>query len=149
MTNIHFIPFQSDHLAQIDLQPAQAKMRELVECMNTPALVDAYSWTGLMEDQVCGCGGLVKCWPGHAYAWSLIGHIPPSEWVAVTNHVRVVLDVAQKMDFHRIAAFVASDFKAGHRWMTALGFEYEGCAKQYDPWGNDHDMYGRVLQCRD
>jgi hypothetical protein len=49
-------------------------------------------------------------------------------------------------EYRRIEATVDVGFTEGERWMTLLGFEYEGLMRAYRPDGQDMLMFARVVK---
>lgn len=143
---ITFRPFGPADLERLALQEAQQDLREWLSApgRGEELATGGPAWTGIIAGRVVGCAGIRPIWPGRATAWALIGRIPPAEWVRVTAKVRAELRDAHAAGHRRIEATVSVGFEAGCRWVGALGFQFEGIARAYDPYGNDHYLYARV-----
>lgn len=103
-----------------------------------------YTWTGMVDGNVVGIGGIQEMWPGRGLAWALMSPaINPREFVRITNKVRLVLEQAHRETFRRIEASVDVGFDNGHRWARLLGFESEGLLRKFSPEGRDHIGYAR------
>jgi len=141
---LEIVPFHPSHLANLNLQGFAGEMAKDPE---TVAALDksGMAWSGLMDGRVVGCAGLIPQWPGRAVAWAVFGEcLPMSAWFKITKAVRKVLAETQASGFHRIEMTVQEDFKQGHRWAEALGFNPVCVLRKYGPEGADHRLWERV-----
>lgn len=140
---IYYTSFQPEHLLRLDIQDAQAE--EIVLAMSMPEkqlLANDTAFTG-WDDGVClGMAGICEYWTGRAFAWALVSQHAGPRLKALTKRVRQALD---EHPARRIEASVLWNFKAGHRWAKALGFELETLMMpHYDPHGRAMSMYVRL-----
>lgn len=99
------------------------------------------SWTGVVDGLPMICAGTIPQWPGRYVAWAYVrrGTLPHLAWM--TEAVRTNLAGVRG----RIEFTVRADFKPGHRWARALGFEMETpCLRAYGPEGESHVGYVRI-----
>jgi hypothetical protein len=140
---ITFVPYQPEHLAQIELQPAQQRWRErfavpgYAEAIAVPGLC----WTALDGDRVLGCGGLQPQWEGRALAWLVVGAVSRTAWPRIVGRVRQTLREAA---FRRVEMHVAQGFGNGCRLAAILSFTVEGLMRGFAPDGGDYYLYARV-----
>jgi len=134
---------RAEHVAGFRLQPKQAMLAgNLADPAYVAALVaSGNAYTALVDGRAVAYGGCLEMWQGRAYMWSLIGE-------DAGPHMRVLVRAAEGYlkvaPWRRIEAAVASDFRAGHKLVKLLGFEFEGRMKAFSPDGADHDLYARV-----
>lgn len=143
---LSFVAFRPEHLAALQLQAAQAALQPLLaQPSYGKALVGPYTWTGIVDDRVVGCAGLLPQWPSRAIAWALLtGELTARHFLRAHHKVVAVLAAAQRAGTRRIETSVDAGFDAGHRWVRALGFAPEGLMRAYSPDGRDHVLYARI-----
>lgn len=137
------IPYEAEHLEQLDLQEGQQYLNRFLDHALRKALENEYSFTGLVEDRVVACAGLAPQWDNRAIAWAyLADNLGPRLMLRVHRAVERFLVMAP---FDRIEATVDAEFEQGHRWMGALGFKMEApLMRKYRPDGGDSSLYARV-----
>jgi RimJ/RimL family protein N-acetyltransferase len=136
------VPFETEHLNTIMLQPAQQQFFSYFNAEYGQALKQSGpAFTGIHEGQVLGCAGLVKQWENRAIAWALLSGNIGNEFVRIHRAVQRFLDLTE---FDRVEAHVDADFVAGHRWIRMLGFREEGYMKRFNPNGGDAVLYARL-----
>jgi hypothetical protein len=140
---IRIVRMKPEHVAGFRLQPKQAM---LAGNLADPAYVDAlvrsgHAYAALDGHHAVAFGGCIEMWQDRAYMWSLIGE-------DAGPHMRMLVRAAEGFLkaalWRRIEVAVASDFRAGHRLVRLLGFEFEGRMRAFSPDGVDHDLYARV-----
>lgn len=143
---VQLVKLKAEHLEQLMDQDYMAPMRPFITAAHAKNLEEAANTYTVVTatGRIAACGGLNKCWPGRAEAWAIFDLQLKSTaiFLAIHNAVRNVLDAC---DFKRIECTVESDFKAGHRWAKALGFELEAPKlRAYMPGGADVSLYARI-----
>lgn len=97
------------------------------------------------EGNLCGVMGGFLIWGGVASVGALFTPHLTKYRVASIRAVKSVIDLMFKeFNLHRMEMAVQADYRTGHRWAKALGFEPEGILKKYGPDQADHIMYGRT-----
>lgn len=140
---IRIAKMRPEHVVGFRLQDKQAMLAgNLADPAYVAALVaSGNAFTALVDGHAVAFGGCLEMWRGRAYMWSLIGR-------DAGPHMRVLVRAAagflKVAPWTRIEAAVASDFRAGHRLVRMLGFEFEGRMRAYAPDGADHDLYARI-----
>lgn len=132
------VPFHAEHLAGLRLQAAQASA-PLVTPEQAERLGHAY--TALIDGEPVACAGLYELWPGRALAWAYMGAGCGREFLALHRTVRRHLEAAT---WRRVEAYVEVGFANGHRWVKALGFQFDGLLRGFMPDGADMALYSRV-----
>ena len=146
---IRFVPYEAAHLAQVELQPAQARWRDQLfkEDYAKAMAVPGMAWTGLDGDRVVGCAGFYPQWEGRVIAWAVFGAVPRDAWMSIVRKVRKELrDCLADHGRHRVEATVPYNFGNGCRFAHALGFKVEALMKHYGPDGSDHFLYAQVVE---
>lgn len=132
-----------EHVAGFRLQRKQAMLAgNLADPDYVAALVGSgHAYAALVDGRAVAFGGCLELWKDRAYMWSLIGEDAGPHMRVL---VRATAGFLKAAPWRRIEAAVASDFRAGHRLVRLLGFEFEGRMRAYSPDGADHDLYARV-----
>ena len=140
---IRIARMRAEHLVGFRLQPKQAMLAgNLADPAYVAALVGSgNAYAALDGDHAVAFAGCLELWQGRAYLWSLMGE---DSGPHMRTLVRAAAGYLRVAPWHRIEAAVASDFRAGHRLVRLLGFEFEGRMRAYAPDGADHDLYARV-----
>jgi hypothetical protein len=136
-------PFKPHHLHELLLQPSQAMMQPTLSIPGYGEGLAAAgpAFTGIHNDEVIACMGLIPQWEGRAVAWGLIGSEAAPHFVGIT---KAIFKTMKMYPFRRIETAVATNFDQGHRWMGMLGFQNEGTMKSFTPMGDDCDLYARI-----
>jgi len=131
-------PLIPAHIRSIVPQLAQrGKINRDLSTYATPGA----SWTVWADTEIIFCGGILPLWPGRGYAWSILTERAGLHFIGLHRVVRHYLN---ESSLKRIEATVDADFLAGHRWIRALGFEFEGVLRAYNPNGSDSVLYARI-----
>ena len=139
---INIVPFETEHLQEIMLQPAQQRFFSYFAPEYASALKQSGPcFTAISENRVLGCAGLVKQWENRAIAWALLSGDIGANFIKVHRAVARFLDLCE---LNRVEAYVDASFEQGHRWIQMLGFSQEGYMKQFNPDGGDAMLYARV-----
>lgn len=98
-----------------------------------------------IDGNLCGVMGGYLIWGGVASVGALFTPHLTKYRVASIRAVKGVIEmVGADLSLHRMEMAVDADYRTGHRWAKALGFEPEGILKKYGPNKADHVMYGRT-----
>lgn len=140
---MEIVPFKPEHLETLLLQPSQKMLQPhiLNKGYGEGLAAAGPAYSGVVDDAVIACMGLIPQWPGRAIAWGLIAAEAGSHFITIT---KAVFRTMELHPFRRIETAVASNFEQGHRWARMLGFEREGKMRAYTPTGDDCDLYARV-----
>ena len=141
-------PFAPEDLDGLELQDAQAELRDMILAGEYRAALAEGGQANTMRrasGQVVACGGLAECWPGRQLAWMLVGErVHPGEWGEILEETRRGLDHAFDAGARRIEALVDVEHEAGINWIRRLGFTVEGLMRAYSPAGRDCLIYARL-----
>ena len=139
------VPFQPDHLQQIDLQAEQSVTRDYLNNGEyAQSLAAQEGWTVIHDGAVIACAGFIKVWGNRHQAWAVISAtIGPAGMLLLTKAALRGLQIRTG----RIECYVATGFEAGHRWARMLGFTLETPEpmRQWLPDGSDASQYSRIL----
>lgn len=138
------VPFQPEHLQQIDLQAEQSLAgHHLRNEQYTRSLAAHESWTGMIDGRVVACAGFITLWPGRHQVWAVI-----SATIGAAGMLQLSKAVLRGLALKtgRIEAVVASEFTAGHRWARLMGFTLETPEpmRRWFPEGGDASLYSRI-----
>jgi hypothetical protein len=97
------------------------------------------------EGLVCIAGVTIR-WRGVAEATAFTTDLTAKYPIAVVKACRAGLkSLAQEFGLWRLDAHVVADWKAGNRFVKALGFEKEGLLKKFGPEKQDCYLYARLF----
>ena len=137
------VPYRAEHMKQLTEQEATASLSAYLRPEHYEALERSeYAFTGIANDRVIGCAGVVTHWPGRGEAWAAL-------YQACGRHMPAIHMAARRFftvcPLRRVEAIVGTSFTAGHRRARMLGFEVEApLLRAYLPTGEDAVMYARV-----
>jgi len=142
---IFLTEFKAEHLKQIELQEAQAYLKDITNYDVAKQFETDYSFTGIddTDGTVFACGGIFRHWHNRGEAWMYISkHATKAKFLKVHRTVKMALEACS---YERIEMLVDCDFKQGHRWAEKLGFRLEAeRMRKYRPDGKDCALYARV-----
>ena len=134
------VPFAAEHYTQMDVQHAQAIMRDIVSIDGLRGLECPYASTLMQDGLPLACAGAAKYWEGRALLWSFL-----SSRVDARNFRQVHAAAHQFLSglpYRRLEASVEIGFEAGHRWLRLLGFKVETpLLRRFGCDGSDHVGY--------
>jgi hypothetical protein len=95
-----------------------------------------------IDGKLMACGGVNKYWENRGEAWAIFD--PNCRMYFLALH-KAFLKLIDGCPFIRVEASVDCDFRAGHRWMKALGFQMEAPRlRHFLPNGHDAALYSKV-----
>jgi hypothetical protein len=147
---MRIIPFESHHVEMMELR--EPDRLSLAGMQDRKIKVDKDSgeaWTGMVDEGVVACGGIIFLWPGVGWAWLLTGTLIRTN--AISFHkaaIEKLKEMEDKYNLHRIQCSVNADYVASRKWLEKLGFTKEGLMKKYDTRERDYYMYARVRNGR-
>lgn len=133
--------FLPDDIKQMRLQPHQEYLKAWLNDTQLAMAAEYPSRTGEVDGVPVASAGILPMWPGRYQAWA---YLAADAGKYMTKIHREVYGFLESTDAKRVEAVVDSDFRAGHRWIKLLGFEWEGTMRCYTPDGRDCDRYARV-----
>lgn len=124
------IPFKAEHLTALvnrDSQQREPWALAIEKQQGGPAL------TGMLDDRVLGCAGLILPWPGVGLAWMVLSEQIGDHGLWMTKMVKRFLDdVIRCHGLHRLEAVVLAENTRNRQWIERLGFTQEnGYARAY------------------
>ncbi len=141
------IPYQAEHLMMISLQEGQQYLGPYInEDLAKSLVLEDWSWTGVIDDEVVACAGVQPIWQGRGLAWSYLARNAGDHFIAIHRASKKFLDGCY---MKRIEMTVDCRFEPAHRWAQMLGFKMEaGRMEAYTPNGMDQSLYARVCHDR-
>lgn len=137
-------PFKPEHLKQVDVQAEQTLAREHLQNEDYANLLAQHeAWTLLIDDRVVACAGFIPVWGNRYQAWAIISAtIGASGMLTLSKAVMRALSLKTG----RVEAYVAEEFKAGHRWARLMGFDLETpkAMRGWFPEGGGAFLYARI-----
>ena len=98
-------------------------------------------YTAFAGEHVVACAGMILCWADRATAWSMLS----AEMGAhVFSIHRAVVRFLATYPVRRVECTVDPRSAVAVRWVTRLGFQYEGTMAAYTPLGDTMDLYARI-----
>ncbi len=106
---------------------------------------DGLSITGIINDEIVGCGGIRKLWDGVGEVWTILS--PKTSLYPIRTY-ECIRDGLQKLiddnDFVRLQGWCRVDFPKAHTLFKHLGFKVEGMARCYTPDKVDCILYAKI-----
>lgn len=134
------VPFDPDHLAQIDVQDAQIGTFPDTQEYRERLMDAGPCWSLLDGDgNPLACAGLWIPWEGRGVLWAILGRHTP-----MLDLTRAAQSMFDEIRIRRLEFFVEVSFPQGHRWALMLGFQPEGTMRAFDPMGRDYILYSKV-----
>ena len=107
-------------------------------------LESGISYTGIKNNSVLWCAGILPMWEGRGHAWALISkHVGPGGMIYLT---RFCESFFTNCGINRIEAHVSPEFNEAIRWIELLKFKRETPEpmRKFSPTGEDMFLYARV-----
>lgn len=139
---MNVIPFRAEHFTALDIQPAQAHIRDLIKADELCAIEDQNAFTCVHGDKILACFGWVQLYPHRGSLWALLSASCGPHLVGMT---RIAKRLVESLPLRRIEMEVDCEFEQGHRWARMLGFELEAeRLRGYRMDGGDSAIYARI-----
>ena len=90
---------------------------------------------------VVACAGVILSWANRAQAWSILS---ADMGAHVFSIHRAVVRFLAAYPVRRVECTVDPRSAVAVRWVTRLGFQYEGTMAAYTPLGDTMDLYARI-----
>ena len=119
---IDVIPFKAEHFWAIDVQPAQAYVRDIVAPDYVESLEKYDSYTMVSGDKLLCCFGFIELYPTRAIMW---GYLSATCGQYMTGITRIAHRLIAGLPHQRIEIEVDCEFEEGHKWARIMGFELE------------------------
>ena len=106
---------------------------------------DGLSVTGIVNDEIVGCGGIRKLWNGVGEFWLMLSPITNLYPIRTYECIRDGFEqLIEENDFVRLQAWGRVGFTKAHTLFRHLKFKPEGIARKYTPDGVDCILYAIV-----
>ena len=139
---MNVIPFKAEHFWAIEVQPAQAYVRNYVTPEAIATLEGHNSFTYVNKGKPLACFGWVPLYSHRASAWAYISKDAGPCFIEMT---RIAKRLFKSLQFKRIEFEVDCEFEQGHRWARILGFKLEAeRLRGYRMDGGDSAVYARI-----
>lgn len=139
---MNVIPFRAEHFWAIDVQPAQAYVRDYVTETEIKQLETMNSFTCVVGDKPIACFGWVPIYVTRASVWAFISATSGPHFVGMTRIAKRLID---GLAFKRLEMEVDCEFEQGHRWAKMLGFTLEAeRLRGFRLDGGDSAVYARI-----
>jgi len=134
-------PFKLYHIELMKAQGVQsAQQREVSHVPSRWANVGT-ALTAREGERIIACGGVVHIHPGMGLLWAVLSEAAGTHMTWLHRATIRFLEINPP---RRLEATVEKGFIQGCRWLTLLGFEFEGEMAAYGIDGETHLRYGRV-----
>jgi len=157
MQQVKIIEFEPHHLLLLGLQKEQRYFFDLFK--TTKEIVDYGKvlkqsavdtddnkkcvWTGIVGNEVIGCGGIIQVQENSGEAWALFGSDFKNHFRRVIPVIRRQVAVAKVM---RVSALIDRDFERAERFIEWVGLQYEGTLRRSGTHGQDQKIYARIRE---
>lgn len=141
------VRFKAEHYLEMKASGATSWLSEGTNNAELRALENAnFSYTGLIDDKPVFCAGVLEYWNNRGEAWAILATDCKPHFLKIHNACKRFLEICS---VNRIEATVDIDFKQGHRWCKALGFDLEANRmRSYYADGRDCSLYAHVRNKR-
>ena len=145
MIEVKWIPFEPEHIKQINLQVNQRAIidnmseLELIECIS--AIRNDTTMTIARGKQILAICSISTVIPNYRYMFSMfLSQDAGTYMYAIT---KMLMSAYKEFYSHaqRIEASAQADFIPANRWLLMFGFTLEGTMRKYDINGNDYNLY--------
>ncbi len=138
------IPFKKEHLYPLLEQKINYNIKNDLTHDAILNLERLESYTGVSENEVLCCCGLMKCWEGRALMWTVFNESCKEKFVSIFRAAKKALDSSS---YNRIEMSIPYEMGFAKRRAEMLGFHLE-CerAKKFLPNGADASLYAWVRQ---
>jgi hypothetical protein len=127
--------FDKSHLSRIDLQDRQRDADTSGDWIVGPA------WTVFDGERIAGMGGFLLQWDGRFLAWAMI-----AKGANMVGLTRIARSIVNGFNVRRIEATIDVNFRQAAKWVSMLGFEFEGVLRCAGLNGEDFAMYSKVVR---
>ena len=106
---------------------------------------DGLSITGIVNDEIVGCGGIRKLWEGVGEVWLMlspkVNKYPMRTYECIRDGFEKLI---AESDFVRLQGWCRVGFVKAHTLFRHLGFTVEGRARKYTPDQCDCILYALI-----
>lgn len=145
--SLEVLPFEPWHLEMMEAQGVQgAQLNEVSHVpvayakLLRPAGPCFSAWHG---GTIVVSGGIVLSNSHIGLVWAVMAASAGDHMLAL--HRAAARFLSMHTGVRRLEATVEQGFEAGCRWITLLGFEFEGLMRGYGSKGETHERYARVI----
>lgn len=147
--NKNLIPFEIEHLEQINMRPMDHDMFNMFG--GDPEVFKicekGYGATYTRDGKIIACGGVYPLWEGVGQCWMIASNNYKEHGLNVGRYMRLAIDTAQKQfGFKRVQGTTRADHGDAIDFLEWAGFKREGLLKNYGYNGKDHIMYARIAE---
>lgn len=135
---MNIVPFKAEHIGMVDRQRFQ-QAHKSYELTGEQIEAAGDAITGLVGSTVVFCMGRCRQWEGRYILWALLSKDACKYMLPITRAAKRGLLLCEG----RLELQVRSDFPAGRRWASILGFKLETVAPKFLPGGGDAHIYVR------
>ena len=111
---------------------------------------DGLSMTGIVNDEIVGCGGIRKLWDGTGECWLFlspkINAYPIRAYECIRDGLQKVID---ENDFRCLIGYGRIGFAKAHTLFRHLGFKPKGKIERFTPDDVDVIVYGLIKDRND
>lgn len=135
-------PLQPEHIQAVLKEPLNCDQAEWPAAKILYMCKQPYSFTGLVENDIVICGGLVEYWANRAHLWTLFSKNYLKHPIACFRGMKKFLE---DQPFNRVEMDTPTDLALAHRRARLLGFQLEcKIARRYSERGENKSLYSWV-----
>ena len=154
---VKIIEFEPHHLLLLELQEEQ---KHFFDSFNVARQIIDYgqilkenavdtdddtrcAWTGVVGDEIIGCGGIIRIQDNIGEAWTLLSNNFKKYAHRVAPVIRKQAAIAKVV---RVYALIDEGFERAERFIKWTGFQYEGTLRKSGPYGQNQKIYSRIRE---
>jgi hypothetical protein len=132
----YVLKFHPCHLKAISGEITEPFLRPFLEgnmdAVGKALAEGGFAVTGICEEGIIGCGGVVETWQGTGKAWAIFGELIKFYPKFVTQmSLTVIRHAMQSKNLKRVETAVAGNIPQNLKWAHLLGFREEGVLRKY------------------
>lgn len=141
-SELRVVPFVPAHFDCIELQPAQAYVREYTTREHLAELASCGPAVTIIDgDRPILCGGMREYGAERGVLWSYLSADAGAHFIRLHRMTERFIEI---FDRAHLQATCRTGFQAGARWLTLLGFTWSRSIGPYGPAGIPHELFERV-----
>ena len=109
-------------------------------------LAKSVAFTGLIDEEIVVCGGVLPYWKGVGEAWvvssTLVERYPIFFAKTVWRRLELIIEI---MDLERVQTTIDAEHEVSMRWAERMGFVREGLMRKYIA-GRDFYRYALIRE---
>ena len=146
---MNIVQFQPDHARELlngEMNiGAPANPKDFLKFVDE-MVVNGMSFSGIVNGEVIGSGGIVPVYKHMAEVWLLLSGKVYKNRLTTIRNILINMDKMQKQhQFVRLQAAVKASWPEAVRFASWMGFENEGLMRKFGPDHEDYYRFAKVI----